>query len=324
MKKFLILILFINLSLPCYAGLKDITNGIKNVFYVPTAEELQFQKEQKIKEEIFKELDEYYNSLEKREINISGKNLRDILLQDDEKVETLYQKFNNNRNDMQSNKNLYDITSSYKEQYEEIYNKYVGKEIFEKAAKNYYSKSCIYNSDYKRLAQDFETEYSETYHEAYYNINKLITSYINKYKKISNEVYKYSYNYEKNKLQNFYKQRYGNIKYDGTMNILLAPSTSPKTNCYYITDAYTRLRVIQKVKNGILVANTNESVYGYQSHFKRAFVETNKPYVDNQIIFGKFLYIGNYSYINALGSSTTVWKFKELNEPTEKFYFYFN
>lgn len=57
MKKFLILILFMNLSLPCYAELKDITNGIKNIFYVPTAEELQIQKEQKIKEEIFKELD---------------------------------------------------------------------------------------------------------------------------------------------------------------------------------------------------------------------------------------------------------------------------
>lgn len=324
MKKILILILLMNISLPCYASLNDVKKGIKKIFYVPSNEEIQIKKEQKVKQEIFKELDDYYANLCNQEIQNSGKTLREIIYIDDAKVETLYKKFKNNNNDMQLNKNLYDIAYSYKEQYEKIYDKLIGKEIFETAAKNYYSKLFIYNGNYRQLAQEFETEYSETYHEAYYNLDKLVSSQINKYENISEEVYKYSYNYEKNKLQNFYNKRYGNIKYGGTMDILLTLSSYPKVNCYYTTGASSYLRVIQKVKNGVLVSNINESVYGYQSHFKKAFIVTNKPYVDNQIIYGKFLYIGNYSYTNTIGSSTTVWKFKELNEPAEKFYFYSN
>ncbi len=331
MKKFLLLILIINLSLPCYAGLKEIKQGIKNFFYVPTEQELQIQNEKKAKEEVFEYLDKYYKNFENGQIvEKSGKirnngiPLKDMLQQDDTKIENLYQNFKKNHNDMKSNSYLYDITSDYKKQYEEVYNDFVGTKIFEEAVSLYKEKLHTYSGSVdKDLAEQFETEYSETYHEAYQNINDLINLYINKYKNISNEVYNYSYTYEKNKLQNFYKQRYGNIKYAGTMDILLAPTAYPQNNSYYIAGAYSKLRVIQKLKNGILVVHAYESEYGYQSHFKKAFIVTNKPYVENQIISGKFLYTGNYSYTNVLGSSTTVWKFKELNEPSENFYFYF-
>lgn len=344
MKKILFLLLIINFSLPCYANWDNVKNNIRDFLEIPPSLKSISQAELKAKEEVFLNLDKYFADYlagkilnkENNTVNSQNITLEVILSNDDKKIENLYRKYKDNRNNMNLNKELYDLSSSYAKQYTEVYDETVGTRVFVGAAKqyknlldnsfknSYITSTDVYksNTDVKQIAKDFETEFNEVHHEAYYKVQNLLTTYIDKYKKISKEVLEYSTSYETKKVQNFYKKNYGAINFGGTMDILLSPYDTPKENCYYVGNSYAQLRVIQKLNNGVIVTHAYQNAYGYQSHFKNAFIETNKPYVQNQMISGKFLYDGIYTYTNVLGANNTVWKFKELRYPTEKLYFY--
>ena len=182
------------------------------------------------------------------------------------------------------------------------------------AAHNHYR----YTSKYGKYSYFLTFEDKELEKYGIVQIDKLKNMY-NEWKRICDEVYNYSYNYEIKKRDNFYKTKYNTV-YAGNIDILLLdPYKSPKVGEYYTTQMH--LNIIQALDEGVLVSSGQAGAYGYQPHFKNAYILTNKSYVTGQNIVGHFQYIGTYTYSTALEVRNTVWKFKEIAPPSETFYF---
>ena len=230
---------------------------------------------------------------------------------DNPKIQSLYEKFKKNKNNMYDNRYLYETAHDFVSDNTKILEAQL-KNLY--AAHNHYS----YTSKYGKYSYFLTFEDKELEQYGIVQIYKLKNMY-NEWKKIADEVYKYSYNYETKKRDNFYKNKY-NAVYGGDIDILLLdPYKSPKVGQYYTTQMH--LNIIQALGGGVLVSSGQASAYGYRPHFKNAYIVTNKSYVTGQNIAGHFQYLGTYSYTTAFGARNTVWKFKEITPPSDTFYF---
>lgn len=74
------------------------------------------------------------------------------------------------------------------------------------------------------------------------------------------------------------------------------------------------LKVLQVINGGILARD-----YDWDSN--RIFIITNNKYVDGDNYKGRLLYKGIYNYTSVMGAPVTVRKFQEITIPNDNFYF---
>ncbi len=299
MKKiFILLSVFLIACNISYARV-DVKEGIKSFCQVEDYVSEDDVKKEYINNTFLKEFDKIYEFH------------KEYYGKEDLRIQELYQKFLKNKNNMHDNRVLYETANDFVDDY---------MKVLETQLKNLYAahKHYQYTSKYGRYSYYLTFEDNELENYVILKINKIKDMY-NNWKNIANEVYQYSYDYETKKRDNYYKNKY-NAVYGGNIDVLLLDSYgSPKIGYYYTTQMH--LNILQAINGGILVRSGQASAYGYQPHFKNAYIITNKAYVTGQNITGRFQYIGTYSYTNTLGAKNTVWKFKELTPPSDTFYF---
>ncbi len=231
---------------------------------------------------------------------------------DDQDVQKGYKKFLSNKNNMYKNRVFYENVNFWAND---------NKKIFDYQIDKLYKDYEFYN--YKSMYGTYEQKGLYIKEAKFKEISKQQVDEINdmyeKWQKIADEVYHYSFAYEMTKRQNYYKNKYGAVLGGQLDLLLLSPYGGPETGKYYNTHGY--LTVTQAIPGGVIVSSGSAQAFGYQPHFKHAFIVTSKNYVTGQNITGNFQYVGTYSYINPLKARVTVWKFKELNPPSERFYF---
>lgn len=92
---------------------------------------------------------------------------------------------------------------------------------------------------------------------------------------------------------------------------------------FYKANPVPRLEVLQNIAGGLLIKPRSQAVYySYASRPKTIFVTTSKKFADDELIHNDmyFVYQGHYSYINALGTKNTVYRFKEISKNEYKSY----
>lgn len=230
---------------------------------------------------------------------------------DNKEIQELYKKFKTNKNNMYQNRVLYETARDFA-------NDNLG--ILENQLENLYKahKSYEYSSKYGKYTYKLHFSKDELESYGFEEINKVRDMY-KEWQHIADEVYRYSFAYELTKEKNYYKNKYGAVLGGQLDLLLLSPYGGPETGKYYNTHGY--LTVTQAIPGGVIVSSGSAQAFGYQPHFKHAFIVTSKNYVTGPNITGNFQYVGTYSYINPLKARVTVWKFKELNPPSERFYF---
>lgn len=352
MKKiFLILICLLTFSGSCFAVTKqEVKTSIKQFFETDNQKFVRIEQNiyGKTLERLEKKSSDFWNlkslkNIDDKELqSMNAKNIEDILIYDDKQMMALYDKYKTNRNNMEDNKRLYEALQTFVKQYNELkitlvdkiyqdeYEKYitdlkatVNKTSFDDSR---YHKFFFVANDSDPYIKNWQQlkEWTIDSERIYYRqIEDILTKYIDKYTKMANEIEYYSVLYEQKKLDNFYKSKYGGAKNCGNLQtVLLSPHYSPQNGCYYDSvGQYSALRVLQAINGGVIVASANENVYGNYLHFKRAFIVTNKKYVENEYIYGKYIYRGTFKYTSILGATITLWKFQEIGTPSEEFYF---
>ena len=270
-------------------------------------------------------------------------------------IQEYYNDFLKNKNNMENNKQIYDdlyndfiipyselskyIMSIYKNAFfnyqNNLYEKTENLVMQGTDGKYYQIYNCSYYSDPKRLTRTEDREF-----KCYIIFNNLenvktiksqeeLTNQIlqqNNYalqigtifnknseylQKIQNEIKNYSVEYETKKAQNFYKS-YGNIKKcNGTFNTYFSIGYPPEKGCYYDLP----IEIFQKVPNGYLILDPLD-------YNGLAFIQSNKNYQRGTQIQARLLYQGGtYNYISLLGENLSVYKYKIINIPKEKFFF---
>ena len=231
---------------------------------------------------------------------------------DDQDVQKGYKEFLSNKNNMYKNRVFYENVNFWAND---------NKQIFDYQIEKLYKDNMFYR--YRSKYGTYENNHLYIKEEKFKEISKQQVDEINdmyeKWQKIADEVYRYSFAYELTKEKNYYKNKYGAVLGGQLDLLLLSPYGGPETSKYYNTHGY--LTVTQAIPGGVIVSSGSAQAFGYQPHFKHAFIVTSKNYVTGQNITGNFQYVGTYSYINPLKARVTVWKFKELNPPSERFYF---
>lgn len=299
MRKIFILLLITLVTCNISFAKVNFKESLKSYFQVEDYVSEEDAKKEFINDVYLKELDKIYNFLEEH------------YAQDNPKIQESYQKFLKNKNNMYDNRVLYESAKDFVDDYKKVSETQL-KNLY--AAHNHYR----YTSKYGRYSYFLTFEDKELEQYGIVQIYKIKNMY-NEWQKIADEVYNYSYEYETKKRDNFYRNKY-NAVYGGDIDILLLdPYKSPKVGQYYTTQMH--LNIIQALGGGVLVSSGQASAYGYRPHFKNAYIVTNKAYITGQNIAGHFQYLGTYTYTTALGARNTVWKFKEINPPSDTFYF---
>ncbi len=356
MKKFIVfIILLFGFLQPVFAN--SFTRVINYIFSTPEEKFFRAEHEIYLKSlenlnngaEAFWNLDSsLYPSAEKTINHIKENNItsfEDLMNRDYKTVLDILAEFQKDKNNMKKNKELYDtiiynfidiykdgmfINDLYKQVYNE-YKKNLCKEAEFITIKLYGNKytpiykcddttgKCTYlgsgyRADVINSWQELKEKTKDDKNLKIYQIQMAFKNNIDKFEEIANQIKNYSIQYEKKKWNNFYKA-YGNIKKCSYMlSDVLVGADTPQTGCYY--DTYTSLEVIQVIPGGVIV---KDGFSAWES--KRAFIMTNKSYVDGEQFRGRFLYKGIYKYTNVLGANMTVWKFQELPLPKEEFFF---
>lgn len=259
----------------------------------------------------------------------------DILKHDLDDVNEIYSEWQSNKNNMKNNIEIIDyIKSEYisplinikqiNKIYKDSYNEYLQslcKDNLIHCAKNkdengiYYCYAIYKNTQYLSTLDSFKNKLiSEDENSFIYLFETSLENNLEKYQNIINNITAYSKTYEEKKLNNFYTSRYGQVENGGMLSTILVSDAIPSKNFYY--DTYTPINIVQVLNEGVIVRDTFP-----ESNSKYAYIETNKKFVDMQNITGRFLYLGIYKYKNLLGTTKTVYKFKEIEIPNEKFYF---
>lgn len=144
-----------------------------------------------------------------------------------------------------------------------------------------------------------------------------LNEYAEECNRIASEVYKYSVNYETKNLTKI-KKTTGFIPDGNILSVLLGYKAPTKNSVYfYKANPVPRLEVLQNIAGGLLIKPRSQAVYySYAGRPKTIFVTTSKKFADDELIHNDmyFVYQGHYSYINALGTKNTVYRFKEISK----------
>ncbi|HIZ28677.1 MAG TPA: hypothetical protein H9673_05745 [Candidatus Adamsella sp.] len=339
-KLFLLIISIMLFSSASFAATKQ--SFVQNVkdFFSPSIN-VYNRKMTPIYEEENKRIEDYLN---KRFANMTK-----YIEIDTQEVNKKYASFKQDKNNMKNNRILYDLCNAYSKQYKELEKLLVEDKYCQEEYQIYYKniikkseeiatvkmenvhtgkydtpvvqKATIYLSDGTRAnyIEDWEKFKSQIEKSSsVQSMKEKLKEAVDNFNLIADEVWKYSYQYETNKLTNYYQNKYG-VQRAGNLDMLLvSPYADVEKGGYYTTSL--PLDVIQVLPNGVLVQAHAQS-YSIGAISKLAFISTNKKYVNRQKIHGNFMYIGNYTYTNVLGARNTIWNFKELIVPSEPFYF---
>lgn len=266
----------------------------------------------------------------------SPNNFADLMKHDENIIQSEFKIWQKNKNNMSENKDLIlylqdefdnsrEITLALNKIYEDEYIKYL-KQLYastknlnlisckESNIKEFSCYSLYSNLNYKKNIEEFKSSIKNIKPNKQQEISTILDDYSFTFQDIIKQITDYSIKYETKKLNNFYKNKYGNINNCGEIQNLILGDESAQNGCYY--DANSSLIVIQVIPNGVLVRDEYGGI-----NSKQIFIETNKKYVDKEILAGRYLYTGIYKYTNLLGLTKTVWKFKEISVPSEEFYF---
>lgn len=336
------LLLFLNTILLCSAN--NFTNFIKETFdpiYAFEQQEKSIFKNSTIQVE--KRFNDLYNldNLDLSFIELEPNedfpnNFADLMKHDENIIQSEFKNWQKNKNNMSENKDLIlylqdefdnsrEITLALNKIYEDEYIKYL-KQLYT-STKNLNLISCkeshvkdfscypLYNNlNYKKDIEEFKSSIKNIKPTKEQEISKILDDYSIIFQDIIRQITDYSIKYETKKLNNFYKNKYGNINNCGEIQNLTLGGESAQNRCYY--DAKFILVVIQVIPGGVLVRDEYGGI-----NSKQIFIETNKKYVDKETLTGRYLYTGIFKYTNLLGLTKTVWKFKEIPIPSEDFYF---
>lgn len=309
MKRILsILLLILALNLSSFNQVHAITkNEIKDnlkTFFETDEARIKREKEEKSKqlyEKYFFEIDDKFKKVEER-IDAAAKSGDS----DESRLKKEYDKYLNNKNNMEHNRYLCDMLDTWEKQYKEIIARINDeyKQAYEKMRGTTTSREEF--ESFKKINPDMEGfRFSET-----------VKTKLKTIEKINEEVSNYSYAYEQKKVANFMAMHKRKKLCGQIANFVYMPvAGNPQIGCLYSYNlrASFPLTVIQSTPNGILV--TGDYSIGYASTMRNAFIQTNKKFVDNQILrdYGMYEYLGIMNYRSVLGVQNTVWKFRQLS-----------
>lgn len=278
----------------------------------------------------------------------TGNKLLEQIKATDEQVEKLYKDYKTKPNDIKRNAELIKIMGTSKGEYTSLL-KYIEKNNLSEAYKTYVDS---YNSQKYRanilniedLAFDDSEDNQvllnqENFNLRLYDDSSLIQAHdqmidiINKYDNYAKDVSTYSYNYEKQKynnwaLKNHKKQISGSLE-----QFVYASHYEPKSGAIYSHNPTENmfLKVIQTVPGGVILSGTyiGNGIYGTNN----IFLQTSKSFADGQYINQPLLaeFKGYYDYTTVLGVKKRIYKFYRLGQseidanfkiPNQPLYFY--
>ncbi len=305
---------------------------------------------------------EDFDKINDEKINSELKNIKnssDAMKEDEQFIFESYDKFLKNKNNMAQNYELYQALKTYSKQYNEIleglnnvystaYEQY--KKTLEKNYNNIFSKvkpnsynaekiNLIKRAMYELNLYEFDQFKKDIVsYENKNNANLLFQARLlkNNFDTKAQEIYKYSYEYEKNNTLNFMKKN--NRKKDGgpiAGFVYVASNNNPSPDYIYnYYDSSFPLYVFQTLNNGILVRGDYSLTGYYASTASNVFIQTSKKYVVNQRLKANTYYVftGIKKYNTLLGAQNAVWQFKEISQQEaknnfstkDKLYFYRN
>ena len=324
--------------------IKNLFNSTIIEYQVANAKKQAFQDSIHYINYVFEDFDKINDV----EINSELKNIKnssDAMKEDEQFLFESYDKFQKNKNNMAQNYEIYQTLKTYSKQYNEIleglnniYNS--AYEQYKKTLENNYNnifskvKSTSYNTEkinlikramYELNLYEFEQfEKDIVSYENKNNANLLFQARLlkNNFDTKAQEIYKYSYEYEKNNTLSFMKKN--NRKIDGGAIagfVYVALNNNPSPDCIYnYYDSSFPLYVFQTLNNGILVRGDYSLTGYYASTASNIFIQTSKKYVVNQRLKANTYYVftGIKKYNTVLGAQNAVWQFKEISQQEAK------
>lgn len=237
--------------------------------------------------------------------NMTNKEIED---EDIQKLQEPYEKYLQNKNNIEYNKSLYDGINTFITQYKElekwhiktvkdilIYYGKLNNDASEKDVINYIKNSEISNKKYYLDKLEF-------YHNS-----------ISKWGAWAKEIYNYSIAYEnKQKLQTPKITTPYFVANADFREILWGwqHSKQLQKNGIYVITSGTLAKVIQSVAGGILVTTESSSL----RNPRIIYISTKRQYADGDWINDNMFIVfeGYYNYYNTLGAMNKIYKFKEV------------
>lgn len=154
---------------------------------------------------------------------------------------------------------------------------------------------------------------------------------------ITNEIYQYSYNYEKTKFQNWAKRNNKKIVCGALSNYVYMPNVpTPKIGCLYeyLPQRDFTLHVMQTVPGGVIMSGSARMAVNFGgSTLNNIYIQTSKSFADNQAVLEPLMveFKGYYDYTTVLGVKKRIYKFYRLGQseidanfkiPNQPLYFY--
>lgn len=263
-----------------------------------------------------------------------------------EKIEKLYANYKANPNNMKSNEqlvnDLIETISQFQnikafienEIYDECYQKYlyIFKKLISRENFSQFDEKRIY---FNKLSKDSYIRNFSQFEDNFliFKLHQRLIEEINKYKGLDNEIYRYSYNYEKNKYYDWAKQNNKKMIRGSLGQFVYQNIEQPLINSLYIHNPkYNLFMVVQQsVPGGVIL--TGKYLIGNNIYSNNPiFLQTNKKFADGAIITEKIIaeYKGFYDYTTVLGSKKRIYKFYRYGENeiknnfygSQNFYFY--
>lgn len=274
----------------------EIKSNIKPFF--ETEEAQNARKEEEQAKQLY---DKYFLELETR-----FKKWRELENSDNARLQKEYRIYLNNKNNMEYNRNLCDMLDEWEKEYKIII------ENVDKEYKQTYDKMSgtgVSNDEFKIFKANNSNLEG-------FKFSSMVQEKLKAIDKINEEVSTYSYTYEHKKVANFLATHKRKKLCGQIANLVYMPAAgSPQIGCLYSYNLRVSfpLVVLQSTPNGILI--TGDYTIGYTNTMRNAFIQTNKRFVDNQILrdYGMYEYVGIMNYRNVLGGQNTVWKFRQLS-----------
>ncbi len=279
----------------------------------------------------------YFYPLDKKLIDAyANKNIKFASVDENTKVFTIYdanpdktivlekyKAYLSNKNNMKYNRELYDTIQSYIEQFKEIIPE------IDKEYKEAYSKAYYTDINYEQFKENCKNTILG------FSFMDTLDKDCEELKEIAQNIYDYSYNYEKQKYVTW-AQKNNKKLVDGRLSnyVYYAQAPTPKLGYLYehIPAGDFYLKVFQSVPGGVILTGQYLGSYG-PSGYGYIFLQTSKKFADGQIIRDGIVaeYKGFYDYYTVLGVKKRIYKFYRLGEseikknfeiPGQPFYFY--
>lgn len=285
--------------------------------------------------------------------DLNGESIEKIFLDIENtnaKAEKLYNNFKSSPDDMKNNDKFIEVIGTAKGQYN-VYSKIIQTNLTN--AYNIYTKSYegqtsrwwdkngrFYSSCKKPGIYTKEGYFSilNSIDNPMYRLDEKLKEVMTNYDMLADEVSKYSYNYEKQKYQNWMlKNGKKPLCTTSLSTFVYHPyAPQPSVGCIYpyLPQRDFTLQTFQSVPGGIILTGSyNIAVSAGGSTVNHIFLQTSKSFTDGQKILEPLYveYRGTYDYTTVLGAKKRIYKFYRLGQkeyeanfkiPGQTLYFY--